>query len=185
MNKYINNNGVTLLEILIAITLMVSVLFAGGGFYLSGINLSENLSNFCQANRHAQIALMHIENVRYAASEFDIAGRDIDGDGINDAILRYKIFADASETEPSIICEYSFRTNSGRIICTPDISTPTDSVIVSEHIDDCVFRIMPTDGVVLHVEVTALDSNDNADNACTLSTDIEATQTASPSMFEV
>lgn len=64
------DTGITLLELLIAITLLALVMFAGSGIYLSGWNMFRDAQLRAQAARNALIPMMHImEGIRQAASE--------------------------------------------------------------------------------------------------------------------
>lgn len=176
------STGFTILELLIALSLLILILSFGGGIYLSGDSLARAMVNFSQAHRNAQLALMHIEkNVRNAGSEFEI---ELLTNGVRLRYLRYGGLTDIYTT-PTIISEYLFDSTLGQIIYTPDISTPDNSTLVSGHITNCSFDVVPTDGVVLEVEVTALDNNDNPENSVTLSTQVQTALTASPSVFAV
>lgn len=170
-----NKDGVTLLELMIAIGLIVTVMSFGSGIFLSQDNLSRDLINSTQVHRNAQLALMHIDkNVRNAASGFSIS---TDG-----TTLSYRRYSGATDiySEPSITSQYVF--TSGELRYYSDTTSSSYSV-VSNNIQNCTFSITPTDGVVLHIEVAAVD--ENGENACTLNTDIEATTTSSPSVFTV
>lgn len=176
------SKGVTILELLIALSLLILILSLGGGIYLSGDSLARAMVNFSQAHRNAQLALMHIEkNVRNAASEFEI---ELLPNGVRLIYLSYAGSADVYTT-PTIISEYLFDSNLRQITYTPDISIPGSFTLVSSHISNCSFNVVPTDGVVLEIEVTALDSNDSPENSVTLSTQVQTALTASPSVFTV
>lgn len=166
-----NKAGVTLIELLIAMSLTVVIMSAGGGFYLSFANMTNDAITSTQAQRNAHIALMHIENnIRNAASEFIINGN----------ILKYRRYAGADiYSGPTIICEYEYNANLGQIV----FRNPPNQIIVSNHIYGCSFSKYQDDGIVLQVEITARDNNDNPNSEYTLSTNIEAMNTASPSVF--
>lgn len=162
------NSGLTLLEVLIAISLLVLVIFAGSGIYLSGMNLSADAQYSAQAHRNAQVVMMHIEKtVRQSASEFDIR------DGGNRVIFN---------TYRSGQSDYVFSNETDLITYTPDISHPGDHTVVFNHISNCTFNIIPHDGVVLNVMVEAFDNNNRAGNTCRLETSVEAAYSSSSRM---
>lgn len=168
-----NNSGVTLLEILIAISILTLVLFAGSGIYISGMNLSLNAQRMAQAYRNAQVAMMHIEkNVRDAGSNFDI----LDGG----STLRFDVYTGG----PMIRREYRLEGTPLNRMRFTDSSRPTEIVIFG-HIANCNFDITPTDGVILNVRIDAFDNGNRAENIYVLDTSIEAEFTASPSMYIV
>lgn len=167
-----NNSGVTLLEILMAMSLLMLILFAGGGIYISGMNLSLNAQYSTQAYRNAQLVMMHIEkNVRDAASSFTIGG--------NGGTLEFKTYnidqPDFSHA-PLVTRRYTFNTNSEQITFTSGGNS-----IAFNNIHDCRFEKFQNDGVVLRVTVEATDNRGS--NTYKLSQCIEARFTASPSVF--
>lgn len=176
--KIKNNKGFTLLELLIAITLMLVVMSIGGGIYLGGANLASEMVDSSQAHRTAQLAFMHIQkNVRSAASNFSI-------DSSGESVI-YRRYSDTTETytSPSITTRYEFDSSSGELRYYSAV--PTTYEVVSSHIASCNFSVDITDGVVLSVEITALDNNNNPDTACTFSGQVETLYTASPAVFKV
>lgn len=167
-----NNSGVTLLEILIAMSLLMLILFAGGGIYISGMNLSLDAQYSTQAYRNAQLVMMHIEkNVRDAASSFTIGdnGRALEFNSYN---IDQPDFSQA----PLVTREYTFNTNSKQITFTSGGDN-----ITFNNINNCRFEKFRNDGVVLKVTIEATDNRGS--NTYTLSQCIEARFTASPSVF--
>lgn len=183
-----SNKGVTLVELMIAITIgMTLVMSTGSGIYLSGVNLIDSTVKSTQAYRNAQIVLMHIgKNVSEAGGRFNIVDNvDLDDDGVNDMVLHYRRYSGSADIyqEPTLLSRYMYFSDGKWLEFTPDVDNfPTDQVIFN-HIADCNFSITPTDGVVLNVTIIALDNNDNPSSAYTLNTHIEATATASPAVF--
>lgn len=177
------NDGITLIEIMLALVIMVFVISAGSGWYLSNNNMAQGMITNSSAFRNAQIATMHIEkNVRDAASNFHIDS------STGNLTLTYRIYRDALDvySGPSITCRYEFDSTAGEIRYYPDLgASPATYNIVSSHITNCNLSIESLDGVVLHIEITALDNEDGPESACTLSTCIEATATSSPAVFLV
>lgn len=175
-----NNKGVTLLELLLAISMLPMILFAVGGFYLSSLSIYESTKDYAEAHMDAQVVLMHIEkHIREAGSQFEI----VDGPDSGDQTISFRIY-DGSLDIPTVTSQYIFDSNEGQVIYIPDTSG-SDRIIVGDHITDCSFSTESTDGIVLHIDVTATDSNDNPDTSCTLSTYVEAWMTASPSVYTV
>lgn len=174
--KIKRNNGVTLLELLIAMTLIILVMSLGSGVFLSFNNIAEGTITSSQAQRNAQIALMHIQkNICNAAGSFVIDGNVSNNSGNS---VEYRMYApDASDIylEPNIVCRYEFY--NGEIRFYPG------NILVSNHISNCIFRKVQTDGVVLHIEITALNSNNDPNSAYTVDTRVEATAAASPAVF--
>lgn len=160
------NRGVTLLEILLAISLLTLIIIAGGGICLSGMNLSVDAQYSAQAHRNAQIAMMHIEkNARKSASEFEImdSGRTVTFNAYR-SLMRSR---------------YAFSDDLDSITYIPDILNPTMNTIVFNHISSCDFNITPGDGVILDVAIEAFDNNNRARNICRLETSVEAAYASS------
>lgn len=172
-------NGVTLLELLIAISLLTLIIFAGSGIYLSGMNISLDAQYSTQAHRNAQMVMMHIEKfVHNAASSFTINNNNNSGD----KTLQFKSYnIDLANPDfsspPSMLIQYSFDADLHQITFNSG-----NNSMVFNHINDCSFETSANDGVVLKVIVKAEDNK--GENVYTLTEHIEAGLTASPSMYE-
>lgn len=169
-----NNNGVTLLELILAISMLTLILFAGSSIYLSGMNLSADARYSTQAHRNAQIVIMHIEKyVRDAASEFIISP---DQKTLN--FKTYNIDSPDFSHAPSIIIQYAFNPVNKQMIFTSG-----DDEVIFEHINDCLFNIGQNDGVVLEVTIWVDDNINSGKNIYRLNTHMEACVTASPAVY--
>ena len=172
-------DGVTLLELIIAMALSVLVMSAASAMYLSGNNIAKETINSAQAPRNAQIVLMHMQkNICNAATEFNIENNiDLDGiDGNNDKALNYRQYGADPYGDPSVMCRYEFIKSSREIV----FMHGANNTVVGRHIEDCIFT---EDGVMLSVGIAALDNNDNPASAYTLNTWVEATGRASDAVF--
>lgn len=172
-------DGVTLLELIIAMALTVLVMSAASGMYLSGNNIAKETINSAQAHRNAQIVLMHMQkNICGAATEFIIEENiDLDGiDGKNDKALNFRQYGADIYGDPSVMCRYEFIKSSREIIFMHGVN----ATIVGRHIEDCIFT---KDGVMLSLEIAALDNNDKQSTEYTLNTWVEATGRASDAVF--
>lgn len=176
-----SNKGVTLLELLIAISLLLLVIMGGSSIYLSGMNLSMGTQGYAQAQRNADIVLLHIDKyARHAASEFYI-----DKSGYKVRFLVYD--SNNLDSAPETISQYEFLTDQGQVIYTPDTSSPNTFTVISDHIVNCSFSVVhkETDGIVLYIEVTATDNKGDLNNSYTLRRTVEATLTASPGVYTI
>jgi prepilin-type N-terminal cleavage/methylation domain-containing protein len=160
-----NNRGLTLLEIMIAISLIGLITAGTSGVFLSFSNIANGAVDSGSAQRNAQIAIMHIQkNASLAASGFDPI------DSFKNKV-GYKIFGGNNiYFEPTLVRRYEFANNQIRYY--------PDDIIVVNHIQNCVFEVV--DNVMLSVTITALDRNNNPETAYTTSTLVSAT--AAPSL---
>lgn len=169
------NNGVTLIELLISMSLLTLIVFSGSSIYLSGMNMSVDAQYSAQANMNAQLVMMHFEKyVRVAATEFDIP---------NDNTLIFKTyninFPDFSN-DPLVKVKYLFEDDS--ITFTSEEKGNVET-FVFKNIHDCKFETFANDGVVLKVTLETMDNNDT--NISKLTSYIKAELTASPSVYTV
>jgi prepilin-type N-terminal cleavage/methylation domain-containing protein len=160
-----NKRGVTLIELLIAISLLVVIMTLGTGIYLSGTNLSADMVNTSQAHRTAQIAFMHVQkHVRESACINALTSTE----------LHFNSFSGVSDiySSPSIESKYEYDSTSSEMRFYPDRSDTSNYELVAAHISGCTFTEDPS-GICVSVEITALDNNDTAESACTFSGDVQ------------
>lgn len=178
-----DNKGVTLLELLIAMSLLILVLFAGSGVYLSNASIYEDARQFSQAQRNAQIPIMHIKKyVKDCASNFRI----LNNDGMINAVgstVEFMIFANANDIEPIIRRRYELTDGMVRYYVNyADQNSPFS--IIGQHISNCTFSA-PGDGHVLEVQITGMDNNDNIEGSYSLTSRIAAQAASSPAVYQV
>jgi prepilin-type N-terminal cleavage/methylation domain-containing protein len=181
--KIRENKGVTLIELMIAISLLTLIMAMGSGIFLSANNMAEAMINAPQAQCNAQDAIMHIEkNVCKAASNFDIVNRN------GNKILTYMTYRNTIDiySTPTVKSQYVFDSVARQLKYYYDINlNPNAFAVVANHISDCTFTTDANVGVVLQVSVRAFDNANNTDSAYTVNTQVEAVNAASPAVFTV
>lgn len=176
-----SSSGVTLLELLVAMSLLVLVIFAGSGIYLSGISLSVDAQSSAQAHRNAQIVLMHIEKyVVNCATEFSIK----DGNKTLEFGI-YNLSSPNFASPPIIKSQYKFDATSKTVTFTPDIFTPNVNTMIFSHVNDCVFTGIAGDTLVLNVSIKADNNKNDGKDIYELRSNISAGLTASPNVYTI
>lgn len=197
-----NNRGVTLLELIIAISLLTLIIFAGSSIYLSGMNLSLGAQYATQAHRNAQLAMMHMQiNVSNAASNFKITD-----DGRTVQFMAYSSNPPDFSKDPSRLMQYSYDADLKQIIFIRSWTETQAITIVEEggklvdvgyggggggesivfnHIIDCNFATFQNDGVVLKIRIVADDNSNSGENIYKLNSNIEAGLTSAPAVYEI
>lgn len=182
-----NNNGITVLELLITLVITVPVILAASSMFLSTTNIIGSTIDSTQAHRNAQITLMHIQKyISNAAGAFTIVDSiDLDSDYINDVSVEYLKCPDAANiySSPTITSRYEYLSSTNELKYYDDYSNPGQYVIISQQVANCSFDITPTDEISINVIITFLDNNNNPDNSYTLDTWIHPTATGSPTVF--
>ena len=173
-----NNSGVTLLELLIGISMMTMVIFAGSSMYLSGMSLSVDAQESAQAHRNAQILLMHIEKyVQDAATNFKVldAGNNVVTLGTKVVFKTYNAASPDFSNPPSISKQYTFNTTAKTVTYSSGSET-----IIFRHISGCTFE---ANELGLKINITALNNKDNNASSYELKSNISAGLTAYPNVY--
>jgi type II secretory pathway pseudopilin PulG len=175
-----SNSGVTLLELLVAMSLMVLVIFAGSGVYLSGMNLSVDAQSSAQSHRNAQIVLMHIEKyVANCATGFSLLD--------SNKTLEFGVYNPSAPnfaSSPIIKSQYKFDDSTKTVTFTPDMSTPSVNTMIFSHVNDCVFTATG-DSSVLKVSVKAENNKNDGKDIYELQSNVSAGLTASPNVYTI
>ena len=170
------NDGVTLLELIIAMVLMLLVLSLCGSVFLSGDSLIRD--NSSRVNSYAQLVSMHIAKyARNAASNYSITSNSPDS---GDVTLQYRINSGPLDNA-SITSMYIFDSSEEEIIYYQDITG--SSIVISKNIQSFTVPTVPiVPGIGLQVAITSVDSEGNT---CTLRTYIQPTATAFPAVYTI
>lgn len=157
MNK---NKAVTLIELLIAISLLTLILLAGTGIYLSGWNLFRNGQLIAQAQRNAVMPMMDItKNLQRGTSliggtgaaiqtlSFTIDDNNTPSDLTDDDTILYTY---TTPTPPATTGPITRHT-------TPPSGPPT-TITIANNISACAFTYSDTNPIVT-INITATDNN--------------------------
>lgn len=165
-----NNKAITLIELLIAISLLVLIIMAGTGIYLSGWNMFRDAQYISQAHRNALIPMMHItKQLQQGTSIIS---------GTNTSPLIFNI--DFSNTPANLADDhriaYTFVSASNQITCnrTPPSGSATP-IFTANYITNCSFTYNSTIPVV-RININATDNNGG--NTYSLSTSTELRYTS-------
>lgn len=171
------NSGVTLLELLIAISLLTLVIFSASSIYLSSSNIYASASGWAKAQSNAQIPMMHIKKYsKDCASNFKIMDNGIVSDNGN--AVEFRVYGNVADPQPTITRRYEFTNGEIRYRWAVGVG----EVVIGKNIRNCVFRIADADGYLLGVEITAEDNN--GDNPYTLTSNISAGSASIPCVFQ-
>lgn len=169
-----NNSGVTLLELLIAMFLIVLIIFTGSGIYLSGMNLSAAAQASAQAYRNAQVALMHMQKyIPNCATNFSISA-----DKKTVAFKTYNIDSPNFSNGPTITVRYQFSNKT--ITFTPDMSAP-DNTLTFSCINNCTFEPVSGDTSMLKITIKGEDSD--GENLYEIQTIVSAGLSSAPNVY--
>ena len=149
MNK---DNGITIIELIIAISLLSLAALTAGGIYLSGWNMFREAQYRSQSQRNAMVPLMHmIRNLKRAVR--------VEQSGSN---LQYTVYP-VTGNWTTAVEQYQFD-NSARLI--KYINNDGDEQIIGSHIVDAQFSIShdsSTGGIITSIYINADDSRDQGD----------------------
>lgn len=176
----IKNKGITLLELLIAMSLLILVLFSVSGIYLFGWKMFRNAQLISQTQRNAMVPMMHMVKHLQQAAKFDKPFFLTSlGKPPPPLILRFYTYTDPPNfnSGPTIISEYSYDSTNHQIIYIPTIGGPADTNIIGTHIHGFNFTIShasPYNGTVVDIQIASRDNNDLAENEYVLESTAEA-----------
>ena len=171
-----NNIAFTLLELLMAMSLLVLVVMAGTCLFLNSTKMFQQASDSAKAQRNAQIVLMHMERyIKSSATVLKISN--------NSKTLAFKSYAvDSPDFSSNPIEEkkYEFVANkdTGEIVFTSGEDTR-----VFGNIKDCSFEIPEDDWPLLKINIAAM--NDRGTSAYCLSTQVGSEYSAAPGIYLV
>lgn len=158
-----NNRGLTLLELLVAINISTLVFFAGGGVYLSSINMSSGVIENAKTVNSLQIAIAHIKkNVSDCASDFQIT---MDGKKVE-----FLVYGEGNY--PTIKRVYELRDD--KLFYSGD-------AIIADNISGCSFG----ESGDRHNLIVNLSSTDKYGNICSIEKTIVPTSKPIPCVFKV
>lgn len=159
------NAGLTLIELLIAMTIAVGIIMFTGSVFLSANNLVGNMINYSKSHRTAQIAFMHIQkNIK------DAACMNIYTPSPTITDLYFNDYNDVFA--PTFFeRKYTYDSASGEIKYYPDRNAAAVFEIVADHISNCVFTL-DANYISIGAQITALDDDDDIDSACEFSGNI-------------
>lgn len=174
LNK--KTNGITLIELLIAISLLTLIIFAGSGIYLSGWNMFRQAQSMAQAQRNAMIPMAHmVKNIKDGASALYLSA-----EAPKFTFFIYGNPPNFGTRPPDQIAYLHSGTN---IIYEISIATGHwQFYTIGNHIQDFVLSSDHNNNI-LNVTITATDNNGN--NPYTLTSRIRASYTSIPSIYEV
>jgi type II secretory pathway pseudopilin PulG len=173
--KINNNKGITLLEVIIAMTISILVMTFITGIYLSSASIMKDDST--NADRVAQIVSMHMtKNLRFAASNFAITKNSPEK---NDVTLRFRVNADPMDSA-SITSSYVFDSSRNEILYYP--SSGSAAILISRNISGVSFT-PDLAGPGIQVNITA--STGNGKSEFTAKTYIQPVNTAYPAVYTV
>lgn len=163
-----NNKGVTLLELLVAISLLTLIIFAGGGIYLSGWNMFRDAQYQAQAQQNAMVPMAHI--VKKAKEGTMFSGTPSGTPGIY-PYFTLTIDDDGTPSDFTDDDTINYALTGTQITCaqTPPSGTATTTT-VGTHISSCSFTYGGTNPVA-DITITATDNQGN--NPITLNSSIE------------
>lgn len=167
----LNNNGITLMELIVAISLLSLVMFAGTGIYLSGWNLSRDAQAIAQAQRNATLPMIHItknlkEAIRFGNDAWVISYFPFQ----STSVLEYSSYNtpfDGSTTDKG----YYLYNNS--LYYSPNDSYGSDTPI-GNNITQFQYTLTHGTGNQLIAQITITATDNNNGNPYTLTTSIEA-----------
>jgi len=148
------DKGVTIIELIIAISLLSLVALTASGIYLSGWNMFRDTQYRSQSQRNAVVPLMHMVRTLKRAVRVVQSG----------ANLQFTVYtgAESGNWAPAIE-QYQFD-NSARQI--KYIDKNGDEKIIGSHIADMQFSISHdsnTSGIITDIYINADDSRDQGD----------------------
>lgn len=142
------NKGITLVELIIAISLLSLVTLTASGIYLSGWNMFRDAQYRCQSQRNAMIPIMRMVNDLQQAQRVEQAGGNLQ-------VTFYPIPGDWLTTASR---QYQFDNIARQIKC---IYQNTSEEVIGSHIADMQFGISHntgTSGIVTNIHINADDS---------------------------
>lgn len=163
--------GITLLELLIAISLGTLIVLASSGIYLSSWQMFREAQYIAQAQRNAMVPMMHIvKELQQMAGIFQPGPAIIIGPPPPEPIITLIHFL--TYTTPPNFSDgptehhiYAWDTDLHQILY--------DGNIIGRHITNCDFTENQVHGRIIYtIEITATDNNDN--NQYTLISNVEA-----------
>jgi len=171
------NNAVTLLELIIAISLLTLIVFAAGGIYLSGWRMSRDARFQAQAERNAMIPMMHM--VKHLSEK---AGNPkmVVGPGYIPpppfTTIYFNVYNDPPDFDnpPSGFDSYQWDGDRHQIFF--------NTSVIGSHI--FYARFEPSHfGAIYNITITARDNNDSEDSEYTLNSSVEARYEQVPSVY--
>ena len=180
-----NNSAMTLMELLIAITILAVIILSMGGIFLSGLRLSQDTQAMAQAQRNALLAMAHIKKQisQSAASDFFVTGQTL----TFGVISPHQYDPSDPATNPNIV--YTFSPDPQNTLSyTVGTGTP---ILIATHIAGCIFTVSPGNHneCMVTANITGTDNNEtkNPDGSFkytyTLSADIGAPYSSIPAVF--
>lgn len=173
------NTGITLIEIIVAISLLTLILLAGGGIYISGWNMFRDAQHTAQSQRNAVLPMTHMAKNLQDAISFTVPAPTPN-------ILQFVVYS-ANPPSPTITRRYIFQNN--QIVYDPDTTDNNgNEQIIGTHIPSnqnppptatSPFAITHG-GIVVTITITAEDNRDQGLNLHTISSTVEARYGATP-----
>lgn len=150
------HNAITLLELLIAMSLLVLVIIAGSGICVSGLRMSRDTLSRAQSLRNAMAAMMHMaKNLQQCASEYMVMA--------GNTTMQFRRYGTPPDfgALPNIRSQYSFDNFLNQIVYNPDVTVVGDEQIIGSHIQNCTFSEFhtATHGTIIEINLTAWDNN--------------------------
>ena len=171
-----NNIAFTLLELLMAMSLLVLVVMAGTCLFLNSTKMFQQASDSAKAQRNAQIVLMHMERyIKSSATALKISN--------NNKTLAFKTYAaDLSDFSSSV-----FEDNKYEFVANKDtggiVFTSGEATIVFNNIKDCSFELPEDDWPLLNINIAAM--SDRGTSTYCLSSQVGAEYSAAPGIYLV
>lgn len=171
MKKY---KGVTLIELIIAISLLSLIILSGSGIYLTGWNMLRDAQVITQAQNNAIVPMTHmVKNLRQAAKITGIGAETPYSE------IEFIVITDITTDPPTTVTRrYKFTAGEIRYfpIYVEDLSPYN---VIGKHIMGCNFSGNLDESVTIKID--AYDNNDDVNYM--LKTDIEAPYTSIPTTY--
>lgn len=168
------NKSITLIELLIAISLLTLILLAGSGIYLSGWQMFNNAQLIAQAQRNAMIPMAHMVKHLQMATSFS----RIEATSTTPLQLQFSINTSGTTSTERYIFN---RNNSNQIEYDVNTSTGGEQTIGRQIVfgttNPTTFIVSPNR---ITVNITIIANDNRRTNPYTLSSTIEARYGATP-----
>lgn len=156
-----NNRSVTLIELIIAMSLLTLVILAGSGIYLSGWNIFRDAQAITQAQRNAMVPMAHIVKTMMQGAGF-VQSMAVEPPEHPEYSITFETYNTPQElfTGPTLPNYFSFDPDTHQIIYSnTNMASP---LIIGVHIHNCAFEPdFNHSETIVNITITARDNNNN------------------------
>lgn len=184
------NKGVSLLEVLVATTVLTMILLAAGAFFLSSLNICADTQDYSTVQRNAQIIVMHMEKY-ISQSVTDFA----ENESSTIKTLEFKIYNTTAsgflDNAPSYKCIYLYDIDEEILVFNVADENNGNAPVGDMHyeftgkIKEVDYSWALNDGVLVNIEITAAGNNGDDEIICKVTTAIEARLASSPAFYRI